>query len=1359
MKNKKIISLLTVVALTAGVIMFPNFKTVDANNNINIDGKISRDTMDKTNIKKQIEAAVIEQNVSSEESDKSIELVVVSNGKDITKALKKLGATVIQKSTSVFLVNIPANKAVEVASIESVLAAGKDRILQLPQPVDLGKIAKANNDANPMLEYSNQDTSMPKFWNMGYDGKGTKVAIIDTGVEPKNEMLTMTSDGKIKIVDYQDFWHYSGESSEGDVSLTENEVQKTEEDKKFVEYEEKKIYVPDEAEDKVLLGFFKEGNLIYQNSFHDVNNNGKKDLIPVIVLNSDDNITSNDVILVDTNLNNDLTDEKAMAVYKDTVKEFSDEVIFELDSNNKPVIKNEAPVIKEKYKEAFSKLINNFTNLGIGYNAMDAEYNFVITRFDNNKGNWKVNLGYDGNGHGTHVAGDASGNGYTILPFVDTSLVDKDGNLVSDGTLKGAAPGAQIIACRVFQSDGGTPESSYMAAMEYSCENGADVINMSLGSLPDINDGTTPSSIFANSLSEKYGVVFCISAGNEGPSTNSVGTPGAGEWAITVGAYNPSWINYGYRGVEDGLWYFSSRGPTEDGRLKPTILAPGSMVSSMPMWSKSEIRTNEQGGGTYVGYGRLEGTSMASPYAAGTVAALVQAMKENNLPYHPLVIKDAIFQTGDKTLNNEVYLPSEIGGGMLEPCKALEYLTSLKEKGLVEKDLKTSDGYIGKKSIEVYTEFDYSEKLSYKPEGLYVRSGDIPEQVNVTLTNMKDVDLNLNLIKDSYSYDNSWMGLSESQISLAKGESKTITLTIDRSKLNPGVNSLLIRMEDEATVLSEGYIPVTVVNYMDLCDENISVSEEQEREFKPGEVSKHFIRIPYGTKKVEIDLEMTDRNDTSNLLPLVSEPSGIQLSNVPGAEWLDSYNNKKTLILNNPTPGTWEIDLFSGIVDKEYIPQAIGKHKITARIKGVAFNPDIIEYSGKSGEYIDNDVALQILNATGSENQKVILSNTRLVETEANKITNRMEIENGQFNTIKFNIPENDPNLFVKIQTTNPKNQTDDLDLYLVKVIKNSQGNEVYSQPIALSANVSSIEEIYLEGLQYGEYAILVEAFNTEKTTNYDLIYQVVNDSNGENAIQINEKEINFDGISKEVKIGLRVPVKPGKYFGYISARDLDGNLLGSARVKATAEATDNSISLKYDGVVRKGNGFDISLDGDIKDLSKLNNIYGVQFEIEYDENYLNSSEILRGDLFNDDNSKEIFKQVENGKIIYAVGFLNTTGAKDAVGAIEGNIAKIKAVAKEAGSVSIKFNKLLAVNFTGDEISLNTILDYDLIIADPDIAGNDKKVDIKDITKVASRVITNSEEEGFDNKLDLNCDGVIDFKDLLFVIESFKEDN
>ena len=194
----------------------------------------------------------------------------------------------------------------------------------------------------------------------------------------------------------------------------------------------------------------------------------------------------------------------------------------------------------------------------------------------------------DINGHGTHVASTIVGTG-----------------AASGGDYKGVAPGADLIVGKVLGGPEGSGQDSWvLAGMEWAAQSGADVVSMSLGdSMP--SDGTDPMSQAVNNLSEQYGTLFVIAAGNAGPE--SISTPGAAASALTVGAVDK----------QDGLAYFSSTGPlTVSGALKPDLVAPGVDITA--------ARSQEMTDGGEGLYRTISGTSMATPHVSGAAAILAQ---------------------------------------------------------------------------------------------------------------------------------------------------------------------------------------------------------------------------------------------------------------------------------------------------------------------------------------------------------------------------------------------------------------------------------------------------------------------------------------------------------------------------------------------------------------------------------------------------------------------------------------------------------------------------------------------------------------------------------------------------------------
>ena len=181
-------------------------------------------------------------------------------------------------------------------------------------------------------------------------------------------------------------------------------------------------------------------------------------------------------------------------------------------------------------------------------------------------------------GHGTHVAGTIVGNG-------------------ASGTNTGVAPGAKLLVAKVLDSNGNGDLWDVYWASQWSVNNGADVISMSLGGSHFSLMTLTIKNIVDS------GVVPVIAAGNDGPSYYTIDCPGDEENAITVGSTD----------ITDTIASSSSRGPVNwvsGTYIKPDMVAPGVSIES----------TNYLGG-----YRLMSGTSMATPHVSGAVALILQA--------------------------------------------------------------------------------------------------------------------------------------------------------------------------------------------------------------------------------------------------------------------------------------------------------------------------------------------------------------------------------------------------------------------------------------------------------------------------------------------------------------------------------------------------------------------------------------------------------------------------------------------------------------------------------------------------------------------------------------------------------------
>ncbi|QIB68028.1 S8 family peptidase [Aminipila butyrica] len=237
---------------------------------------------------------------------------------------------------------------------------------------------------------------------------------------------------------------------------------------------------------------------------------------------------------------------------------------------------------------------------------------------------------YDDDGHGTHVAGLAAGNGYLFggTPIVETvreMFPDTCCSMVCMGT----APKAGIAALKALDYEGNGNTSDILAAMQWVADNhqtyNIRVLNLSLGidaasfdmDGDGMSDMTDPLILGVNALFN-MGITIVVAAGNSGPKAGSITSPGTSPCVITVGSIN-----------SDGeVPDFSSRGPTATGAIKPDLLAPGMNILSL------DAMTNKR-------YIRQSGTSMSAPSVAGAAACLHAA----NPKLTPTQVKEYLMRT------------------------------------------------------------------------------------------------------------------------------------------------------------------------------------------------------------------------------------------------------------------------------------------------------------------------------------------------------------------------------------------------------------------------------------------------------------------------------------------------------------------------------------------------------------------------------------------------------------------------------------------------------------------------------------------------------------------------------------------
>ena len=228
----------------------------------------------------------------------------------------------------------------------------------------------------------------------------------------------------------------------------------------------------------------------------------------------------------------------------------------------------------------------------------------------------RVQFFFDTHGHGTHVAG--------IVGAYEGP----------GGRMNGIAPGVEFVSIKVGDGKfgGSTYGASISKAIDYAVEMGCQVANISFGGPSFYADGLEPGGWVIEEAT-KRGLMVVTSAGNEGPALSTIGAPGTNEWAISVAAAvwpDTAKVNYSALNPAAPLLFdFSSRGPLPTGSIGVDFAAPGAALSALPSWGLSKGEN-------------WNGTSMAAPQLSGFLALMRCAARAEGLNDSPARMERAM---------------------------------------------------------------------------------------------------------------------------------------------------------------------------------------------------------------------------------------------------------------------------------------------------------------------------------------------------------------------------------------------------------------------------------------------------------------------------------------------------------------------------------------------------------------------------------------------------------------------------------------------------------------------------------------------------------------------------------------------
>ncbi|MDX3849299.1 S8 family serine peptidase [Streptomyces sp. AK02-01A] len=726
------------------------------------------------------------------------------------------------------------------------------------------KKTPAKNPYNPSFETGAVDfvKKHPKA-----DGRGVTIGILDSGVDLGHPALQKTTGGERKIVDW-----VTATDPVSDADGTWRRMDVAVSGPSFTA--DGRTWTAPAGSYKYRA--FAESATLGGDMAGDLNRDG--DTTDVWGLLYD---PAKGTVRVDLDNDGDFGDETAMKPYKDNFQIG----YFGKDNPATPVVER-IPFVVEIRKD-------------VVYNAAGATSDFV-------------NIGVIQGEHGTHVAGITAANG------------------LFGGKMNGAAPGAKLVSSRACSWSGGCTNIALTEGMiDLVANRGVDIVNMSIGGLPPLNDGNNARAELYTRLIDTYGVQLVISAGNDGPGTNTISDPALADKVISVGASisKDTWAaNYG-SGVKTkyAMMPFSARGPREDGGFAPTITAPGAAINSTQTWIPG-TPVAEAGYQLPPGYSMLQGTSMASPQAAGASALLISAAKQKRIDLTPADLRTALTSTAERIPGAQAH---EQGAGLIDVVAAWKSI----EHGA------TAHEYTVKAPVD--TAIDEFLKTPGFGTGLYDREGGLQagksRTYDVTITRTTGAKGAVEHRLGWKYNDGTFRLLGSDRIKLPLNQ--PVTVTVQARPGSAGVHSAILEADDRRTEGVDKQILATVVVSKELAKPAFSTSASGS--VQRNSTTSYFVTVPQGSKTLEVALGGLAKNSQTRFISI--HPYGVQMEDSSTPFCYPNYENPSNTCRPDlrsytaPQPGVWEIEVEA----RRTSPLLDNPYKLDVTLLGTTFDPAV----------------------------------------------------------------------------------------------------------------------------------------------------------------------------------------------------------------------------------------------------------------------------------------------------------------------------------------------------------------------------------------------------------------------------------
>ena len=944
-------------------------------------------------------------------------LVATDRGqaRSVAADLDALGATVTRRFDKLgyVLASVPTGKVRSAAKLPRITAVDVDEVLPLPDPSAeastrrSGGKAKVDGpdrrtkDDNPYMPTNETGAVRFKKKHRTWDGRGVTIGILDSGVDLDHPALARTTTGDRKIVDWVtatdpildgDFTWRRMDTSVSGPGFAIAGADWTAPDGDYK------------------FNLFRESVTAGGDPKGDVNRDGDTTDVWGVLYRSEDN-----AIWVDTDQDHDFTDETLMRPYGEDHQTGH----FGTDDPDTEIVES-MPFVVE-YREDV-----DLSPYGGSYVGKVADF---------------VNIGLVEAAHGTHVAGITAA------------------HQMFGGDMDGAAPGATLVSSRACTWTGGCTAAALTTGMaDLVVNRKVDVVNMSIGGLPALNDGNNARAELYNRLISDYGVQLFISAGNSGPGLNTIGDPSVATDVVSVAAAvsKETWLaNYGsVVRKKESLFNFSSRGPREDGGFKPNIAAPGSAISTTPTWLP-QTGVAEVDYTLPVGYAMFNGTSMASPQAAGAAALLYSAAFATDRAVTPAELRRSLYSTAD--YHDDVPAYGQ-GNGFTDVNAAWKMLAT---------DDVATNGY--RVDAPVCTPISDFLATPGRGTGVYNRcaAGEGGQKAgrgrtyNVKVTRTSGAAGNVTHRISWLGNDGTWTAPRSVDLPLGR----TTVVPVQALPAEAGAHGAIMRLDDPRTTGVDTEVMNTVVTAEQprRPDYGTSWSGSVDR----NSTQSYFVQVPEGTRALQMNLTGIATGSQTRMLAF--DPYGLPVGSTSSLACFTNFSDVKACnpvsrAIENPMPGVWEIEVEARRTSRSLE----NPYRLSTAVQSVAVDPETVELASvTAGEPTEVTWSLT--------NQLAPVTVTGVGGPLGSAASDRPTIADGESQEYEVEVPEGASRLDVSIGSTSDLGA--DLDLYV----------ELDGVQVGSSADGDSEESVSLESPEAGTYTVVVDGYSVPAgTTEFD---------------------------------------------------------------------------------------------------------------------------------------------------------------------------------------------------------------------------------------------------------------------------------